>query len=63
MADPVGPLTKWRRPREVVKERTREVVISQVPPEIEQSLNELKDRVERLEGVIAALASAARKAI
>lgn len=63
MADHVAPLTKWRRPREVVREKTREVVIPHVPPEIEQSLNVLKDRVERLEGVIAALASAARKAI
>jgi hypothetical protein len=62
MADPVGPLIKWRRPREVVKEHTREVVISQAPLDIEQSLNALKDRVARLEGVIAALASAARKA-
>lgn len=62
MADPVGPLTKWRRPREIVKERTREVVIPQVPPDVEKSLSALKDRVERLEGVIAALASAARKA-
>ena len=63
MANAIGPLTKWRRPREVVREQTREIVISQMPPEIEQSLNALKDRVERLEGVIAALAAAARKAI
>lgn len=62
MADAIGSLTKWRRSREVVTERAREVVISQAPLEIEQSLSALKDRVERLEGVIAALASAARKA-
>lgn len=63
MADAVSPLTRWRRPREIVKEQTREVVISQVPQEVEQSLSALQARVERLESVIAALASAARKAI
>jgi len=56
MADAVALLTKWRRPREVRTEHTREIVKMEVPHDLARAVLALGERVERLERAIAALA-------
>lgn len=56
MADAVTSLIKWRHPREIRTEHTREIVNTDVLHDLARAALALKERVERLERAIAALA-------
>ncbi len=60
MADAVKEITHWRRGRDVRHEHTH-TVEKELPPEAVRAMVTMAERIERLERVIGALASAATK--